>query len=247
MQDGVWRWCMGSIRIGESRLVRGFVPHLTPDTATVRHRSTAARGPRQIPDRTLRPSASVGRTRYSRRLRGQSMGAAAVSARAHGLARQFGASAEDAYADFRAVLGQIIEVVRDSDRLRQEARRAEHGTCSAPRTARDLRGAAVLVHSCFGWRTLDPIVGAGITVGGTAADMFNGRRRTRRDSEHGDVPCVPRRRIDLTLRPEHVLVRAFASGVATAAGTGTLVVTIDTAEIAATALGRCCPRRRSQR
>ena len=82
-----------------------------------------------------------------------------------------------------------------------------------------------------------PIVGAGLAVGETATKVFRGRRAARRARGQGaESPCVPQRRIDLALDAERVLVRAFTAGVAQAAGTGTLVVAIDTGEIAAAAL-----------
>ena len=215
--------------MGKSRLVRRLV-ELTPDTRTVRRRGP----PHEY--RAVLIDLEAERKRVPDRyppLEGPSVGTLLYTLE-RTICEQFGASAEDAFADFRAVLGQIIEVVRDSDRLRQEAQQA--GAELSAEDRKGLENAAVLVGGLLGVTLSGPIVSAGIAVGGTAAKMFRGRRRTRRDSEHGDVPSVPQRRIDLALDAERVLVRAFASGVATAAGTGTLVVAIDTGEIAATAL-----------
>jgi Flp pilus assembly protein TadD len=215
--------------MGKSRLVRRLLELATASALPPRRRGAARL-------RTVLVDLESERKRVPDRyppLEGPSVGTLLYTLE-RTICEELGNVAEEAFADFRAVLGQVIDVVRDSDRIQQDAKQSGEGLTADEQ--KGLEKAAGLVGGLLGVAVAGQIVGAGLAVGGTAARVMGGRRAARARRDTAESPRIPQRRIDLALDADRVLVRSFAEGVRQAAGQGRLVLAIDTGEIAAAAL-----------
>ena len=150
------------------------------------------------------------------------------------LAEEFGADAEVAFAGFRSVLGEVLQIA-----VRGRAPVAEKPVLT-PDELRGVEEAVAISAGLAGLHVASPELSAGIAVGSASVRAVRRFRSGRRAREEARTPFAPvaQVQLDIALEPERVLVEKFSAATRDLTKERTVVIAIDTAELMVHALPR---------